>query len=304
MLVFATSDKGGTGRSVTSCNVVFRRALQGSDVCYLDFDFGSPTAGAIFEVVSAFTGTAYGGLHSYLQGRVAEPTRIDVWAESERDAARHRPSGAGDLVLIPGDQGGGEFAVSRDAVRRCAELFLRLDSEFDVVLVDLSAGRSYAVEIALEATALPELSATQARWVVYHRWTIQHILATSGFVYGDRGLLKAGKACGHDEAELRDAIRFVRTAVIDPESPDLAYMREAQAVWLRDCNRKLQERASSRGLGRSTLLHQTPLDPLLQWREQLISDDDVARHIANPATVEAFKRIATLLTEDTAWEGL
>ena len=32
MLVFATSDKGGTGRSVTSSNVVYRRALQGGDV--------------------------------------------------------------------------------------------------------------------------------------------------------------------------------------------------------------------------------------------------------------------------------
>ena len=48
MLVFATSDKGGTGRSVTSCNIAYRLSLQGNDVVYLDFDFGSPTAGAIF----------------------------------------------------------------------------------------------------------------------------------------------------------------------------------------------------------------------------------------------------------------
>ncbi len=49
VFVFATSDKGGTGRSVTSANVMYRRALQASDVAYLDFDFGSPTAGAIFR---------------------------------------------------------------------------------------------------------------------------------------------------------------------------------------------------------------------------------------------------------------
>jgi len=36
VLVFATSDKGGTGRSVTSSNVMYRRALQGSDVAYLE----------------------------------------------------------------------------------------------------------------------------------------------------------------------------------------------------------------------------------------------------------------------------
>lgn len=305
MLVFATSDKGGTGRSVTSCNIVFRRALQGSNVCYLDFDFGSPTAGAVFQVTSAVTGTAYGGLHSYLQGRVAEPSRVDVWTESEREAARSRPPGAGELVLIPGDLGGGEFALSRDVVRRCVELFLELDSEFDVVLVDLSAGRSYAVEIALEATGQPEMAGTMSRWMVYHRWTHQHIVAASGFVYGDRGLIKAGKACGHDEERLRDSIRFVRTAVIDPDSPDLANISLARAAWLRDCNRSLQDLASRHQLGRSTLLGQTPMDPMLQWREQLISDSDVSlRHIANPATITAFQNLARRLTDDAAWEGL
>ena len=35
MIVIATSDKGGTGRSVTGSNVAYRRALQGGDVCYV-----------------------------------------------------------------------------------------------------------------------------------------------------------------------------------------------------------------------------------------------------------------------------
>jgi MinD-like ATPase involved in chromosome partitioning or flagellar assembly len=73
MLVFATSDKGGTGRSVTSSNVVYRRALQGGDVCYLDFDFGSPTAGTIFNIEAAVRGIPNGGLHAYLQGTLNEP---------------------------------------------------------------------------------------------------------------------------------------------------------------------------------------------------------------------------------------
>src|SRR5947199_9909024 len=107
MLVFATSDKGGTGRSVTSSNVAYRRALQGSDVCYLDFDFGSPTAGAVFELTSAATGTDSGGLHSYLQGRVVAPARLDVWSDSDRESLRSRPAGAGQFVLFPGDRGGG-----------------------------------------------------------------------------------------------------------------------------------------------------------------------------------------------------
>ena len=70
MIVVATSDKGGTGRSVTGSNVVYRRALQGGDVCYVDFDLGSPTAGAIFGVSALTRGTTTGkGTHSYLQGR-------------------------------------------------------------------------------------------------------------------------------------------------------------------------------------------------------------------------------------------
>src|SRR5690606_13357988 len=125
-------DKGGTGSSVTSSNTVYRGALRGDDVCYLDFDFGSPTAGAIFSVSTAERGTGRGGLHSYLREKVEEPYRVDVWAESDRVALRGRPPGAGRLVLFPGDTGGGEFPVEAGIVRRCASLFLRLEEEFDL----------------------------------------------------------------------------------------------------------------------------------------------------------------------------
>ena len=114
MLIFATSDKGGTGRSVTSSNVLYRSALQGSDVCYLDFDFGSPTAGAIFNI------DRRGARHHHraactpiCTGRCAEPHRLDMWAESDRASLRNRPPGAGRLVLLPGDSGGGEFPITR-----------------------------------------------------------------------------------------------------------------------------------------------------------------------------------------------
>ena len=177
MIVFSASDKGGTGRSVTSANIAFRRALAGDDVCYLDFDFGSPTVAAVFDVPSAMGGIGQGGLHSYLQGQVHEPVRLDVWAHTEHQALRHQPAGSGSLQLLPGDRSGGEFAVDHDSVIRCIDLFLRLHSEFDVVLVDLSAGRSYAVDLALEVTARPELHGVGARWLIHHRWTHQHVVA-------------------------------------------------------------------------------------------------------------------------------
>jgi hypothetical protein len=305
VLVFATSDKGGTGRSVTSSNVIYRRAVQGSDVCYLDFDFGSPTAGAIFNVTKAISGTTEGGLHSYLRGKCNEPEQLDVWSESDRVILRERPIGSGRLVLLPGDSGGGEFPCNPDMVQRCIRLFLRLEEEFELCLVDLSAGRSPAIEMVLAATAESELRLVTTRWLVFHRWTRQHIMAASSLVYGARGILSIGVDRGHNRDTLNDSIRFVRTAVVDPDSPELAGLRPAQVAWLRDANRELQELASRLKLGRTTMLGTVPLDPVLQWREQLISDNDTySSQIANPETVEAFENLAKRLVDDSAWEGL
>ncbi|HEY9390622.1 MAG TPA: SCO2523 family variant P-loop protein [Mycobacteriales bacterium] len=306
MLIFATSDKGGTGRSVTSSNMAYRRALRGSDVCYVDFDFGSPTAGAIFNINSLLHGTTSGGLHSYLLGRIAQPDSVDVWTSSDRRSLRNPPPGVGRLVLLPGDSGGSEFfSTGPDLVRRCATLLSRLDEEFEICLVDLSAGRSYATDVVLAATATAELASVTTRWLVFHRWTRQHIVAAAGLVYGAHGLLDTGTAYGHDRDRLTDSIRFVRTAVVDPNSPELEGLRAAQVAWLRDCNRDLQEMASQRRVGRTAMLGSVPLDPVLQWREQLISDNDVlTRRIANQQTVDAFIRLAELLTDDAAWVGL
>jgi hypothetical protein len=304
-LIFATSDKGGTGRSVTSCNMMYRRALQGDDVCYLDFDFGSPTAGAVFEVSSAMTGIDGHGLHSYLQDRVAEPKRLDLWAGSDRKELRNRPVGSGALTLLPGDRGGGEFAITDDVVRRCAELFLRLEEEFDLCLVDLSAGRSFAIDLALKVTGRPELAGITCRWLIFHRWTRQHIVAANGLAYGKRGILETAMECGHEEWALRDAMRFVRTAVLEPDSPLLTEISATKSAWLRECDRDLQEWATRHDLGLSSVLGQTPLEPVLQWREQLISDGDVATTcIANAKTVTAFDDLARRLTDDSSWEGL
>jgi len=168
MLVFATSDKGGTGRSVTSCNIAYRMAIQGRDTCYLDFDFGSPTAGAIFSIPSAMRGVARGGLHSYLAGS-NQVVSMDVWRETDRATVKGRPDGAGRLVLFPGDIGGSEFAPDAETIQRCARLLLRMDEEFSLVLIDLSAGRSHALDTVLAATALPRLKKVTCRWLVFHR---------------------------------------------------------------------------------------------------------------------------------------
>lgn len=306
MLLIATSDKGGTGRSVTGSNVVYRRALQGGDVCYVDFDFGSPTAGAVFSISALTRGTTTGrGTHSYLHGRSPEEELWDVWHNSDRPDLRQRPPGTGRLALVPGDAGGGEFSFDNDAVSRCIDLFLRLHSEFEVVLVDLSAGRSYAAEMVIAATAAPGLAGVTTRWLVFHRWTRQHIQAASGLVFGERGLLDIGEMHGRERERFSENIRFVRTAIVDPNAPDLAGLRPPQLAWLREANRELQRLAAELGVGRSVMLGEVPLDPVLQWAEQLITDSDVwAHHVANQATVEAFDLIAKNVVDAQAWEQL
>jgi len=304
VIIFATSDKGGTGRSVTGSNVAYRHALQGKDSCYLDFDFGSPTSGAIFDLPEVLAGVEEGGLHSYLlEG--TQPRRINVWADSQRESLRNRPAGAGRLTLVPGDAGRGEFGSAPGVVERCVTLFQRLDEEYDLILVDLSAGRSYATEIVLAATAQPALRDVEARWLVFHRWTRQHIIAASGLVNGKDGIIGTGVHLGHDSAELRASIRFVRTAVLDPSSPDQAGLRPEQLAWLDVVNRRLQDLASRKGVGRLNMIGEVPLDPVLQWQEQLISNDDVWLHrTANERTVAAFEDLAKKIVDESAWVGL
>ncbi|WP_063749722.1 SCO2523 family variant P-loop protein [Streptomyces xylophagus] len=161
MIVFATSDKGGTGRSVTCANLAYRRALAGDRVAYLDFDFGSPTAATVFELGSAVGRLAKDtGVHAYLRGLIAEPARLDVQSQAEREVLHRTLVDTGRLCLVPGDPGCGEFPVDKGVIQRCRSLFRKLDGEFDLTLVDLSAGRSYAIGIALRATAPPNPTTT------------------------------------------------------------------------------------------------------------------------------------------------
>ncbi|GAB2845003.1 SCO2523 family variant P-loop protein [Actinocorallia aurea] len=301
MLIISTSDKGGTGRTVTTCNVAYRRALSGDNVCYLDFDFGSPTAGSIFTIERISHGTLKGGLHSYLKGDVEEAEQIDVWSESATRALNLRPSGVGRLVLLPGDLGGGEFSITDEVVDRCGLLLQRLLSEFETVFMDLSAGRSHAAELLLRVTSPAVPNGISARWLVFHRWTRQHVASAAGLTFGERGLLHIGERVGHDREELLESIRFVRTAVIEPGSSATSGLSAEQENWLHKVNDELNDRAVYLDLGGQSIIARVPLDPVLQWREQILTDEDVYRRIANESTVAAFTELSAALDSEATW---
>ncbi|MGW0294035.1 SCO2523 family variant P-loop protein [Streptomyces tuirus] len=300
MLVFAASDKGGTGRSVTSANLAYQRALTGDRVAYVDFDFGSTTAAVVFDVPDAMRGTEERGLHSYLEGAVTEPATIDIWRRTESPQLRDRLNEAGRLVLLPGDVGGGEFATGEDTLERCVDLLLRLHGEFDVIVVDLSAGRSYALDMVLTATAHPRMRSVPFRWLVFHRWTRQHVIAAAGLVHKDHGIIRGGAERGHDAEALRGAVRLVRIAVPGPDSPLWSGSSPAQAAWMQACDEALRRLAAQHAIGDSVVLGVVPLEPVLQWREQLITEEDVLlTQIANKETLEALEEIARRLADDS-----
>ncbi len=142
---------------------------------------------------------------------------------------RQRPPGTGRLVLVPGDAGGGEFSFDDAMVDRCIDLFLRLHGEFEVVLVDLSAGRSYAAEIVIAATSAPEMA----------RRTSPVAGVSPLDPAAHRGRRRAGlrrarpaghrRGYGRDREQFLEDIRFIRTAIVDPEHPGPGWPATAAA---------------------------------------------------------------------------
>ena len=302
MLIFACSDKGGTGRTVTICNMAFQLSMSGKDVAYLDFDFGSPTAGAVFEVTGTERGVNTGGLHSHLLRGLPLAT-IDIRKETGRRALREQPSRAGRLVLVPGDRGGGEFGSSAAAVERIVKLLIEMEAEFSAVFVDLSAGRSAAVQMALHALAAPELAEAKVRWLLFHRWTRQHLLAANGLLFDERGILEVARSAKLDVDRFLYHVRTIRTVVPDLRAPGSA-ISGPQATWLQECDQQLDDLARDLRLGSGIMLGSTPMEPMLQYREQLILPGDVVQGFASRATERAFAGLAADLVEEQHWTGL
>jgi hypothetical protein len=279
---------GGSGRTVVAGNVAYRLALAGRNVCYVDFNFEAPTAGALFGAESVRWGTSSKhGLHSYLMGNHAEAERLNVWQEG--DGLGRRPTGAGRLALLPGDRGGGEFSTSTRVVRRCFDLLIYLREEFDTVFVDLSAGRSFAAWSVLAALYPEGRVAVPARWLVFCRWTRPNILAAENLVHGEKGLLEKISAAD---------LGIVRTMISDP-----AALRGSEADRSQQKHSEFDALADDVKIGAGATLGSVPFDPLFEWQEQVIPIPLVGQVDlpAGRSTLEAFDDLAERLKTPDSW---
>ncbi len=145
-----------------------------------------------------------------------------------------------------------------------------------------------------------------ARWLVFHRWTRQHIISAADLVFGEtRHPARRREPRAQPRASWPARCGSCARPSSTPTLPTSPGLRAAQVAWLRERNSELQRLASKHGIGRTNVLGIVPHDPVLQWREQLISDDDVAlTTIANQATVDAFNTLAQRLVDDDVWRGL
>jgi hypothetical protein len=304
MLVFTAAGKGGAGQTVTGCNMAYQLALMGDDVAYLDFDFGRPSAGTVFEIEAAAQGLDRDGIRSFLLGNGPRPAELDVAAQTTATALRDRTHRAGRLVLLPGDRGAGWFGRTAEIVHRCSELFLRMESEFSVTVVDLGSGRTVAVDLALEVLARPQLQNVLTRWLVIHKWTRQHVAAAGDFVHGPGGLIETARLVGLDPARFQRAVRFVRSDVVDTTGI-AQYGRASHLRWQAQTNAQLRKYAARHRLASEALLATVPFDPVLQLREQIItSADATVLQIANQDTLQAYVELAQRLNDQRFWEAL
>lgn len=318
------SDKGGTGRSVVGGNLAYRVAAgvgdrRGRPTAYVDLDLGSPTAGSVFWIAGAETGVIQSGVHDWLRSGVPgagdqdagvndiqQLSLINVWRRSSR--LPNDPTGEGaPLLLVPGRRGGADIGGANvghfsDRIRALLE---SLVDEYSVeeIFLDMRAGRSFVSDGV--ARLLAPLEAPQnslrLKWLVFHRWTPQAARAAANLISGPSGLKQyVESVAGRPDAF---SFRVVRTAVPNPNewaaapseaAPDDGPRLQNLGALVGEVH-ELVTKIVAESDGLEAVLGMVPWDPLLQWREQLVLDEDVERGLARPATVGALNALTTRL---------
>ena len=295
MGVFAlTSHKGGTGRSTATANIAYRIAKDGVDVCCVDLDLDSPTLGSIFGWADGAVG-ADRGVHNVLvddasprnsgldpisrvPASAAASLLTDCWGILEdRLNITVDPGKSGKLQLLPGSRKLQGYALlgpeqMREALK---ELLESLASHFSIVLDDVRSGLS---EITGHLMHAGDTSGKLDAWLVFLRWTPQHILGANDLY-----------------SVLRDGdqnVELIRTAV--PSVNNLPGKRDK--AWYRDQDIDLEKLMAAR-LPTEHRAFTIPHEPMLQWQERVITDSDASFNRAATETIDGYQRVADFLKE-------
>lgn len=263
--IFAvTSHKGGTGRSTTTANVAYQLACQGESVCIVDLDLASPTFGAILELSGLEAGADL-GIHDLLPrhsrgvNRVIDaPIPPNEAAELCVSVADYSSSAAvrmdlqaqsGRFDLLPGKREMNENLAEFDVMGAVLDSILEeLVDHYDYVFLDVSSG----TDSALYALAQGR---TDLTWVVFYRWTPQHL---AGFA---RLILELRDQMGQEN------ILGVRTAFINPT----VYQGTNGYAWFAEQNRSLEQLARSLLQERDPTVATISRDDTLLWKEGILS---------------------------------
>lgn len=292
------SNKGGSGRSTAAANVGVQVASAGYSVCLVDLDLRSATLGAVLGLprmengIDAATrypsGPSLGVLDllgadvlredaAGSRQRTAPPpflaTRHDAW----RAPGRRRPPLAGDLWLVPGNARDERLAWHEALAQRLRTMIEVLRGAHDLTIIDLRAGKHDMLRALIEAGRTSPADSIDL-WLVFHRWTHQHVYAASALAE-HLALLHRGR----------------------PTGPPILLVRTADGATTQATDRDLAV-LSTRRLHAFPLFRPTiPFSPTLQQRETILRPRGDA---ADEGTVDAFRRLGAFLIETASAEHI
>ena len=279
------SNKGGSGRSTTAANVAAQLASAGYSVCLVDLDVRSATLGAVLGLPGMETGVEAGNVYRSgpsvgvldVLGDVDHPlpaaavlgARHDVWTAP----GLRRPPRSGGLWLVPGNHADWRMAWADALAGRIGTMLTVLSGAHDLTIVDLRAGKDDLLSATVAATHAGA-PVTVDRWLIFHRWTPQHV---------------------HGAGQLAEHL----AAALGPErARDVTLVRTADAVSGTDGDRGQLAILSSRRLHRFPLLRPTiPYTSSLQRRETLIT---ATGSPTDQAAVDAFRGLGAFLVDPRA----
>lgn len=252
----AVSHKGGTGRSVTIANVGYQLAMGGSNVCMVDLDLGSSTLGAVWNVEYTEQRGVEGGI-----GRLLiepDPTEseilgslVNLWSASEF-FKQARGGGGAKLQLLPGTRDLGDMGNEEVLREPLHKILTVLAENYDYVFADVRSGIS-AVTLALATGGVFRHLVTG--WLVFHRWTPQHLIGANDMVTRLSGW------------NWSDRTYLIRTAYVNPQT-SLENKEKNRDWFMNQETRLLKERKKFSNRTLATI----DFSRILQWEERVLTD--------------------------------